>query len=394
VTVGYHVCVIGGGIIGLSVAHHLIGRGHSVVVIEKESTVAAHQSGHNSGVVHAGLYYAPGSLKAQLCLEGRNLMRAYCQSKGIEYREVGKVVVATSPEQVPLLDAIEKRARLNRVPDLARIGSDELAEIEPAASAVSAIHSPRTAIVDYTAVANALAGDIEAAGGHIRLSDRPVRVRERSGGVDVELASGTTLKAAKLVVCAGLGTDAVARLLGRPGQVRIVPFRGTYWRLVQPARRLVKGLIYPVPDPRYPFLGIHFTRVVNGDVLVGPNAALASGLEAYQRSAPGADMLRLARWPGFWKLAAENWRTGLHETMASATRRHFVAGARVMVPEIKPDDLNVGWSGIRAQAVDRNGALIDDFSIDSTDRLTLVRNAPSPAATSSLAIARHIASLI
>jgi (S)-2-hydroxyglutarate dehydrogenase len=172
--------------------------------------------------------------------------------------------------------------------------------------------------------------------------------------------------------------------------VRIVPFRGTYWRLVQPARRLVKGLIYPVPDPRYPFLGIHFTRVANGDVLVGPNAALASGLEAYQRLAPGMDMLRLARWPGFWKLAAENWHAGLHETVASATRRHFVANARVMVPEIKPDDLDVGWSGIRAQAVDRNGAFIDDFIIDSTDRLTLVRNAPSPAATSSLALARQI----
>jgi L-2-hydroxyglutarate oxidase LhgO len=384
------ILVVGGGLVGLAVAQRLALTGRYVVLVEKEERVAAHQSGHNSGVVHAGLYYAPGSLKARLCLEGRQLLFDYCRTKGITYDEVGKVVVATSAEQLGRLDDIEARAHENKVPDLRKIGPAELRELEPAASGLSALHSPHTAIVDFVAVANALAKDIVVAGGQVRLAARPTSITETSAGVEMRLESGELITAAKMIVCAGLGTDTVAALLGRPGTVRIVPFRGSYWRLVPAARQLVKGLIYPVPDPRYPFLGIHFTRVVGGDVLVGPNAALALGLEAYQRSVVGRDVLRLAQWPGFWRMAAQNWRTGLHESMGSASRRHFTAGGRALVPGLAPSDLDAGWAGIRAQAVDRSGRLVDDFVIDRSAHVTLVRNAPSPAATSSLAIARHI----
>ncbi|MDQ1737586.1 MAG: (S)-2-hydroxyglutarate dehydrogenase [Pseudonocardiales bacterium] len=388
------IIVVGGGLVGLAVGQRLALSGREVVLIEKENRVAAHQSGHNSGVVHAGLYYTPGSLKARLCLEGRRLLFDYCQVKGITYDEVGKVVVATSSEQLARLDDIEARAHENKVADLRRIGLTELQELEPAASGLGALHSPHTAIVDFAAVANALAGDIADAGGQVRLAAQPTSIVETSSGVEIRLQSGELINGAKLIVCAGLGTDSVAALLGRPGAVRIVPFRGSYWRLVPTARQLVNGLIYPVPDPRYPFLGIHFTRVVGGDVLVGPNAALALGLEAYRRSIVGRDMLRLAQWPGFWRMAAQNWRTGLHEAMGSASRRHFTAGGRALVPGLDPADLEAGWAGIRAQAVDRRGHLLDDFVIDRSDHVTLVRNAPSPAATSSLAIARHIAAEI
>jgi L-2-hydroxyglutarate oxidase LhgO len=385
------VVVIGGGLVGLAVGQRLALAGRQVVLVEKEDRVAAHQSGHNSGVVHAGLYYTPGSLKAQLCLEGRQLLFEYCAAKGITYDEVGKVVVATSSEQLGQLDDIEARAYRNKVPDLRRVGRSELQELEPAASGVSALHSPRTAIVDFEAVAKALAGDITNAGGQVRLSARPSSIVETASGVELRLDSGELITGAKLIVCAGLGTDSVASLLGRAGTVRIVPFRGSYWQLVPSARHLVNGLIYPVPDPRYPFLGIHFTRVIGGDVLVGPNAALALGLKTDARAIAGWDMLRLMRWPGFWRMAAQNWRAGLHESMGSASRRHFTAGGRALVPDLDPADLKAGWAGIRAQAVDRNGRLVDDFVIDRSEHVSLVRNAPSPAATSSLAIARYIA---
>jgi L-2-hydroxyglutarate oxidase len=314
----------------------------------------------------------------------------YCQAKNITYDTVGKVIVATSAAEVARLDDIERRAIQNKVPELRRVGPAELAQLEPAAVGLSALHSPRTAIVDFVAVANALAEDITTAGGVIRLASKPTSIVETADGVQVRLETGEQVSGSKLVVCAGLGTDAVAGLLGRPGTVRIVPFRGSYWRLAPAARSLVRGLIYPVPDPRYPFLGIHFTRVVGGDVLVGPNAALALGLESYHRSVVGRDLMRMATWPGFWRMAVQNWRTGLHETMGSASRRHFTAGGRALVPNLDPSDLDRAWAGIRAQAVDRSGQLVDDFVVDRSEHITLVRNAPSPAATSSLAIARHI----
>jgi (S)-2-hydroxyglutarate dehydrogenase len=391
---GDSVTVIGAGLVGLAVAQRLALAGRSVVVIDKEPRVAAHQSGHNSGVVHAGLYYTPGSLKAQLCLEGRQMLQDYCRIKQIEFEQVGKLVMATSPDQLGRLDDIEARARLNGVPGLRRMGAHEMREIEPAASGLSALHSPFTAIVNFPAVAEALAADIRQAGGELRLGRRPTAIKEHAGRVDVDLDDGERVSASKLIACAGLGTDAIAQLLGRKGSVRIVPFRGTYWRLAPSARSIVRGLIYPVPDPRYPFLGIHLTRMIGGEVLVGPNAALALALEGYHRKVAGRDMVRLARWPGFWRMALLNWRAGLHESLGSPSRQRFADGARTLVPGLEQADLLPAWAGVRAQAVDRAGRLVDDFVVDSSDRVVLVRNAPSPAATSSLAIARVLADAV
>jgi L-2-hydroxyglutarate oxidase len=384
------VVVIGAGLVGLAVARELVALGCAVTVVEKESQVAQHQSSHNSGVVHAGLYYTPGSLRARLCREGSVLLREYCSTKGIAFDEVGKLVVATSADQVPRLDEIERRARSNGVPQLERLASRDIQEFEPNAVGVSALRSPRTATVDYKAVAVSLCADIVAGGGEVLLGRR-VTALGQSGGRAVVTCEDEQLTADKVVVCAGLQTDSMAALLDRPGDVRIVPFRGVYWQLAPAARPLVRGLIYPVPDPRYPFLGIHFTRVVSGQVLVGPNAVLALAMEGYRRGVSFADVLKLARWQGFWRMSVTNWRAGLREAMGVSSRSHFTRQAQQLVPALEEAQLEPGWSGVRAQAVDRAGALVDDFVIDSGGHFTLVRNAPSPAATSCLAIGKHIA---
>ncbi|MFG1707526.1 L-2-hydroxyglutarate oxidase [Nonomuraea sp. M3C6] len=385
--------VVGAGIVGLAVARELAGvRGAEVTVLEKESRVGAHQTGHNSGVVHAGIYYPPGSLKARLCREGVALLKDYCAAHALPYQEVGKLVVASTRAERPLLRALAERARANGVPGIAELDALALREIEPHAVGIGAIHSPHTAICDFPAVARRLALDVAELGGSVRLS-HPVRaIRERSGVVEV-LAGRRKFAFDRLVVCGGLGTDTVARMAGHPGDVRIVPFRGEFYALKGAAKELVRGLIYPVPDPRYPFLGVHLTRQTGGEVLVGPNAVLALAYEGY-RWRNIRNFGQILGWPGTLRMARAHWRTGIKETYGSLVKRAFLNGARRYVPELTAADLERAPGGVRAQAVARDGRLVDDFVVDVHGNVVLVRNAPSPAATSSLAIARHIAGIV
>ncbi|MFC0865439.1 L-2-hydroxyglutarate oxidase [Sphaerimonospora cavernae] len=383
--------IIGAGILGLAVARELARAGAEVTVLDKEAHVAAHQTGHNSGVVHAGIYYPPGSLKARLCRDGVAMLREYCAEHGLPYDEVGKLVIAANRGELPGLRRIAERARENGVPGVAELDALGLREIEPGAVGIAAVHSPHTAITDFAAVARAFAADVAAAGGAVRLS-HPVRaIRETSRGVEVA-AGRARFTFDRLISCAGLGTDRIAALAGAPGDVRIIPFRGEYYRLAAPARGLVRGLIYPVPDPRYPFLGVHLTRRIDGEVLVGPNAVPALALEGYSwRHVSPRDLRDIVAWPGARRLAVEHWRTGIREVYGSLARRAFLSAARRYVPALGMDDLVGTGGGVRAQAVARDGRMVDDFAIDVRGRMVLVRNAPSPAATSSLAIARHIA---
>jgi L-2-hydroxyglutarate oxidase LhgO len=383
------VGVVGGGIVGLALARHLGGRA-DVTVLEKEDRVGAHQTSHNSGVAHAGLYYQPGSLKARLCRRGITLLEAYCRDRGLPYIECGKLVVARDETETGPLAEIERRARANGVPGLRRLDAAGLREVEPHARGVAALHSPRTAIVDFAAVARAFADDVREAGGEIRV------------GFEVSAISGTTVRSAAgeeraydlLVICAGLQADRVSRLAGDVASPAIVPFRGEYYRLAPARAGLVRGLIYPVPDPRYPFLGVHLTRRVDGGVDVGPNAVLALSREGYRRgSVSAADVWETVRWPGFRRLARTHWRTGARELYGSLSKRAFVAAARSYLPELTSRDVLRGGAGVRAQAVDADGALVDDFRVNRIGDVVTVRNAPSPAATSSLAIAEHIAAV-
>ena len=384
--------VIGGGIVGLAVARELMRRraGQEVVVLEKEDRLAAHQSVHNSGVVHAGIYYRPGSLKAELCTRGRNLLRDYCAEHRLPYDQVGKLVVAVRPDELARLDALERTATDNRVPGLRRLDRVGLREIEPHAEGLSALHSPATTITDFAAVARSFASQLAAAGGRVRLRTSVTGMRHAPGGVELTTSSGP-VHADEVVVCAGLQADRLGVLAGGPPAPRIVPFRGEYLRVSPDKQGLVRGLIYPVPDPRYPFLGVHFTRMVDGSLEVGPNAVLAAGREGYRRrDVTVQDLRETATWPGTWRLARKHWRTGVRELAGSLSVRAYLRAARAYVPEIGPADVHRGRVGVRAQAVDRDGTLVDDFRIDVADRVTVVRNAPSPAATSSLAIAEWV----
>jgi (S)-2-hydroxyglutarate dehydrogenase len=385
------VGIIGAGILGLAVGRELAQSGAEVTVLDKEDRVAAHQTGHNSGVVHAGIYYTPGSLKAKLCREGAALLREYCAGHGLPYAEVGKLVIASKRAELAGLRRIADRARENKVPGIAELDALGLREIEPDAVGVAAVHSPHTAITDFPAVARRLAADIAASGGSVRLS-HPVRgIKETASGVDV-VAGRSRFAFDTVISCAGLGTDRVAALAKSPGEVRIIPFRGEYYRLADPVKGLVRGLIYPVPDPRYPFLGVHLTRRIDGEVLAGPNAVLALALEGYSwRHVSLRDLRRIVAWPGTRRMAATHWRTGVKEVVGSLTKRAFLSAARRYVPALTSADLVRTEGGVRAQAVARDGGLLDDFAIDVHGPIILVRNAPSPAATSSLAIARHIA---
>ncbi|MBF6149214.1 L-2-hydroxyglutarate oxidase [Nocardia nova] len=390
------VGIIGAGIIGLAIGRELVRRrpGTRVVVVDKEDRVAVHQTGHNSGVVHAGIYYEPGSLKAILCARGRQLLRDYCAEKQLPYDEVGKLVVAVTPDDVVRMDALAERAGSNAVPGLRRIDAGEIREIEPHATGLAALHSPHTAITDYPRIAAAFADEITAAGGEIRLSFPVTAVTRASNGIRIG-SDAAAIVVDRLIVCAGLHSDTVAGLAGdRPGP-RIVPFRGEYM-LVRPEKKeLVRGLIYPVPDPQYPFLGVHFTRRVNGEVEVGPNAVLAFAREGYRRSAVSARDLRdLATWPGTWRMARRHWRTGVREVHGSLSARAYMRAVQRYVPDIGVHDVFRAGSGVRAQAVGAGGDLVDDFRIHRLGPITAVRNAPSPAATSSMAIAEHVADVL
>jgi len=384
--------VVGGGIVGLAIGRELVRRrpGTRVVVFEKESRVGSHQTGRNSGVVHAGIYYKPGTLKADLCARGRLMLRDYCAEHHLPYDECGKLVVAVDPSELTRLDALEGTARRNNVPGLRRIGAAEIVEIEPYAAGLVALHSPETAITDFVAVAETLARDIEDAGGSVLLSTPVTSILRASGRIWV--SSGREQHSVdRLVVCAGLQADRLSQMADGTDGPRIVPFRGEYMTVSPEKRGLVRGMVYPVPDPRYPFLGVHFTRRVSGALEVGPNAVLALRREGYRRSdIRWEDLKSLGTWPGFWRMARTHWRTGVVEVRGSLSIHAYMRAAQRYVPEIGAADVVRGRAGVRAQAVERDGTLLDDFRISQSDGITCIRNAPSPGATSSLAIAEHV----
>ncbi|MEU1049833.1 L-2-hydroxyglutarate oxidase [Streptomyces sp. NPDC005897] len=393
--------IVGAGIVGLATGREIALRrpGTRVVVFEKEQQVSLHQTGHNSGVVHAGIYYTPGSLKANLTVRGVALLREYCQDRGLAYREIGKLVMAVRQEELGRMENLYERAKNNHVPDLRRVSKDEIKELEPHAGGIAALHSPRTAITDYPAIARAFAKDIADSGGEVRLGFPVTGITSVPGGIEV--ASGRPaeppaegrgrVKVHRLILCAGLQSDSVARLAQDTREPRIVPFRGEYMLLKPDRTHLVRGLIYPVPDPRYPFLGVHFTPRVDGTVEVGPNAVLALAREGYKLTEVSPkDLLGLAAYPGSWRMAARHWRTGVKEYRGSLSTAAFMRDAGLYVPGVGARDVVRGGAGVRAQALDRDGTLVDDFRIHQVGRITAVRNAPSPAATASMAIAEHI----
>jgi (S)-2-hydroxyglutarate dehydrogenase len=386
------VVVVGGGILGLATARELLARrpDREVVVLEKEPAVALHQTGRSSGVVHRGVYYEPGSLKARLCVEGAASLLGFCDEHGIAVRRCGKVVVATTHAEVGRLDELERRSRANGVPGIERIGPERLRELEPCAAGLAALHSPQTAAVDFGDVARALAADVAAGGGTVRTGAEVTGFARRSRTIGV-LTGQELVETDRVVVCAGLQADRLAALSGGRREPRIVPFRGDYFVLRPEARRLVRGLVYPVPDPVFPFLGVHFTVRPDGDVWLGPNAVLALARERYGRwSVSPVDARDALAAPGLRRLARLHWRAGIGELVRDHSVRLLVKQARRLLPSLERGHVAPGPSGIRAQALAPDGRLVDDFVFDGDDRVLHVRNAPSPGATSSLAIAREI----
>jgi L-2-hydroxyglutarate oxidase LhgO len=386
------VVVVGGGILGLAVARELL-MNHPQIrlsVLEKEDALARHQTGHNSGVIHSGIYYAPGSLKAQLCVEGNRLLYEFCDRKQIPYERCGKLIVATTQSEVPRLEELYRRGRENGVAGLRRVDGRAIVELEPHVRGVEGLHAPNTGIVDFRRVALALARDVEELGGTIHTGAEVTDIHHASAP-NVVVTTRGEFPAKAVVTCAGLYSDRVAQMTGAPATPRIVPFRGSYYALRHDSRRLVNGLIYPVPDPAFPFLGVHFTKHISGDVWAGPNAVLAFKREGYRARDVRVDELWLTlSYRGFWRLAMKYWRTGATEVWGEMSKRAFVGALRRLVPDVTPADLVPGPSGVRAQALDDEGRLLDDFWLDEGDGTVHVRNAPSPAATSSLALAKMI----
>lgn len=388
----HDIVIVGGGIVGLATAYQLLVRrpGTSLTVLEKEPELAQHQSGHNSGVLHAGLYYAPGSLKARLCREGKAELERFAEEHAVPFERCGKLVVAVRNQELGRLADLEQRGRANGVPDLEMVGPERIREIEPHTVGIRALWSPSTGIIDFSSVAIALAGEITARGGTILTGQRVQGIRR--GAMWVLDTDRHEMLARHVITCAGLHSDRVAAMTRGAPTPRIVPFRGSYLQLRPSARTLVRGLIYPVPDPGLPFLGVHFTRRMDGEVWVGPNAVLAFAREGYRaRDVSLRDLASIFRFPGFWRLARRHYPEGITELT-----RYFVRGALVRelqryVPEVRRADLAPGPSGVRAQAVAGDGGLVDDFALTEGPDVIHVRNAPSPAATASLAIGRHLA---
>lgn len=385
------VGIVGAGIVGLAVARQLAAAGVPVVVFEKEARVASHQTGHNSGVVHAGIYYAPGSAKARMTRRGVSLLRAYCSERGLPYDERGKLVVARNEAETVRLRELERRSLANGVPGVRWLSGAQLRELEPDVAGAAALLSPSTAIVDYPAIARSFAADVVAAGGQV-LTSTPVTAVRVAGSDRVEADTpGRAHRFSRLVICAGLQADLLAAAAGDTPAPEIIPFRGEYLRLRPHAAGRVRRLIYPVPDPRYPFLGVHLTPRVDGTADLGPNAVLALAREGYRRRDVSLDELgRLASSRAFWRLARQHWMTGAREMRGSLWRRAYLAEARTYLPWVRISDVTAAPAGVRAQAVDADGGLVDDFRISRSGPVTAIRNAPSPAATASMAIAEHI----
>jgi (S)-2-hydroxyglutarate dehydrogenase len=386
------VVVVGAGVVGLSAAAALLRRhpGLDVVVLDKERAVGTHQSGRNSGVVHSGVYYRPGSAKARLVAAGRALLEQRCAEWGVPHLPCGKLIVATRPAELAALEELHRRGVANGVP-VRRCSARAIREVEPHVRGLAGLHVRSTAVVDFGRVAAALAEELADRGAHVRTTAEVVEVSTGATSVDVTTATGETLRAGVLVNCAGLHSDRIARLAGARTDVTIVPFRGEYHELAPDAEHLVRGLVYPVPDPRWPFLGVHLTRMARGGVHVGPNAVLALGREAYEGGAVRSDLGELLTDPGLRRLARTYWRTGLAELVRSRSRRRLLADVRRLVPEVGDDDLLPAPAGIRAQAVRADGTLVDDFEFAASPRAVHVVNAPSPAATACLAIGEEVA---
>jgi len=389
------VVVIGGGIVGLATAYRLLEARPSVrlLLLEKESALAQHQTGHNSGVVHAGLYYAPGSLKATLCRQGKAELEVFCEAHGIGLNPIGKLVVAISEDELGRFEDLRERATANGIPGLEVIGPDGIRDLEPHAMGIRALWSPTTGIVDFARVAQAIAGEVRERGGIIQTSRPVTGLEQRASEVVLRTPQGEVVADA-VVACAGLWADRVAAMAGdgRDEVPRVIPFRGDYYTLKPEARGLVRHLIYPVPDPRFPFLGVHFTPRHDGEVWAGPNAVLAFARAGYRRRDLSVrDLAATLGYGGFWRLARRYLRTGMAEMWRDVSKRAFLADLRRYVPELRGDQLTFGPSGVRAQALDRTGALVDDFVLTGSGRVLNVANAPSPAATASLAIGRVLA---
>jgi len=395
VTQSADLAIIGGGIVGLATALALTEANPRLrlIMLEKEAKIASHQTGHNSGVIHSGIYYKPGSLKARTCVEGARRMKQFCDTHGIKWEACGKVIVATDERELPRLQNIYERGQANGLSGLKMLTAEEVREYEPNCRAVRAIHVPETGIVDYVQVAGKMADLIQQRGGRILTGARVTAVRRQGSGLTLDTAQGA-VDARYLVNCGGLHSDRAAALMGVTPEVRIIPFRGEYYMLRPERRSLVRGLIYPVPDPEFPFLGVHFTRTIHGDVEAGPNAVLAFAREGYSLGTvrPG-EFLGTLGYSGFWHMARKFWRVGAYEMYRSASKAAFVRSLQKLVPEIARGDLERGGAGVRAQAVAPDGSLVDDFKISVTPGAVHVVNAPSPAATASLAIGRHVAAV-
>jgi L-2-hydroxyglutarate oxidase len=390
----FDVVVIGGGIVGMATARELTVRHrHSLTVLEAEDRLAAHQSGHNSGVIHSGLYYKPGSLKARNCVEGREAMFRFCAEHGIPYERCGKVVVATRESELPALDELERRGRANGLRGLRRLDPAEVREREPHIAGIAGLLVPETGIVDYARVTQVCGEEVRQAGGEIRLQTRVLGCRREADGIVLETTAGP-VACRHVINCGGLQSDRIARLCGVEPGLQIVPFRGEYYELVSERRSLIRNLVYPVPDPRFPFLGVHFTRTIHGQVEAGPNAVLALRREGYRRwSVSAADLAGMASFGGFWRMAGRYWRTGLGELHRSLSKRAFLKALQRLLPELRLEDLRPAGAGVRAQALEPAGNLVDDFRIVAHERMIHVLNAPSPAATASISIGRTIADL-
>jgi L-2-hydroxyglutarate oxidase LhgO len=386
------VIVIGAGIVGLAVAREIQLRrpGTTMMMIEREGDVARHQTGHNSGVIHGGIYYEPGSLKATLCVEGARMMYEYAQEHHIPHERCGKLIVAVRDDELDRLDELERRGLANGVPGMRRISAEEIKEIEPNAIGVAAIHAPNTGIIDYTAVSQSIRQELETMGVSFLFDTEVLKIVP--GDENRVVIAGSTFNSAQVIVCAGLWSDRLARQSGAPADPRIVPFRGAYLRLKPTTEPLVNGMVYPVPDPTLPFLGVHLTKHIHGHIMIGPTAMLVPSRDGYLvRTLRPRDMWETATWPGMWSVARKYWRTGLNEIQMAVSKRSYVQAAREYVPSLSLASIDSSFqSGVRAQAVGRDGTLVDDFLISQVGSVSHVRNAPSPAATSSMALAREL----
>lgn len=391
----YDITIIGGGIVGTATAFSILKQKNvKLLLLEAESSLAAHQTGNNSGVIHSGLYYKPGSLKAENCTIGREMMYAFCEEHKLPFEKCGKVVVATSKEEIPALDLLEERGKANGLVGLKRISAKEIKEYEPYANGIDGLFVPQTGIVDYTSVTNKYAELIENAGGVIETNSRLVSVEVKSD--ELILTTNKEEFHTKFIVnCGGLQSDRIAKLCGVDPGLMIIPFRGEYYKIKKEKQYLVKNLIYPVPDIKFPFLGVHFTRMINGAVEAGPNAVLAFKREGYKKTDFSfTDLLEMKLYPGFWKMAAKFYKLGYQEFRRSFSKDLFVKSLQKLIPEITSEDIEVGGAGVRAQALERDGKLVDDFRIVEAKRMVHVLNAPSPAATASLSIGKTISEMV